>query len=151
MRHIFRFVAMEISFEPNKYNCVYSCSDIPDAFLDKVIAKRHFSQFGKIRNFILRPSKRSCIVEYELSDEAETALLDAGTYNGESFDVEYTTKNCPQPMPVDELDPDVRYELDAMAGKRTPSYSTTPRAAGKIYGSRASESVLTWRFLFGFQ
>ncbi|KAL9696011.1 hypothetical protein quinque_015296 [Culex quinquefasciatus] len=37
-----------------------SCEKIPELFLDKLTAKKHFSQFGRINRFILRPKRFSC-------------------------------------------------------------------------------------------
>lgn len=93
---------------------VISCTSIPEAFLNNVVAKKHFSQFGRIRNFTLRPAKYSCTIEYETADDAENAFLDGGTYNGIQFDISYT-KEIPQPKYADDfIDPDVQDELSAM-------------------------------------
>lgn len=93
----------------------FSCTRIPEEFLNKSVAVDHFSQFGRIRNFTLRPRKYSCIVEYETADEAENALLEAGVYNDEEFDVDYTKKATPKTKMADYIDPDVQDELEAMS------------------------------------
>lgn len=104
---------------------IFSCTSIPDAFLDKLIAKRHFSQYGRIRNFILQPSKSSCTVEYENGNEAENAFLDGAVYNGEQFDISYTENPMQKPkMAADIIDPEVQDELNAMTAK---SIKVTPR------------------------
>lgn len=105
-------------------------------FLNKNLAHRHFSQYGRICNFFLRPSKASCIIEYETPDEAEKALLEAGTYNGETFNIGYTIKDSPQHIPFDDIDPDVQYELQAMGSKGTPSN----------FGSRTILGMFIYKF-----
>lgn len=94
------------------------------------MAQRHFSQYGRIYNFVLRPSKGCCTIEYETPDEAENALLEAGMYNGESFNVAYKTKDCPQPILLDDMDPDVQYELEAMGSKGVLSTVASRPTAG---------------------
>lgn len=109
---------------------IFSCKSIPDAFLDKLIAKKHFSRFGRVRNFILRPSKRSCTIEYENANEAENAFLDGALYNGEQFDISYAENPMPKPkLFADAIDPDVQDELNAMTAKTTNK--STPRFGGK--------------------
>lgn len=108
---------------------IFSCTSIPDAFLDKLIAKKHFSQFGRIRNFILQPSKSSCTVEYENASEAENAFLDGNIYNGEQFDISYAENPLPKPkVAMEYIDPDVQDELDAMTAK---TVKAAPRYGGK--------------------
>jgi hypothetical protein len=95
------------------------------------VAQRHFSQFGRICNFVLRPSKGSCTIEYETTDAAKNALLSAGVYNGESFNVAYSTKECSQSSELGDLEPVVQYELEAMKSNGT-MYSVVSRpTAGK--------------------
>lgn len=91
----------------------YSCTNIPEEFLDKSIAKKHFSQFGAIKNFSLRPKNFSCSVEFENEEEAEMAKEEGNIYNNYEFDIEYTEE--PKASGLD-IDPDVQMELHAMKG-----------------------------------
>lgn len=102
---------------------VCSCTAIPEAFLDKIIAKKHFSQFGRIRNFILRPNKYSCIVQYENADDAEAAFHMGRIYNGIAFNVELIEDPIPVQQYDNFIDPDVQDELDAM--ENVPKKSAT--------------------------
>lgn len=129
---------------------VYSCTNIPDAFLDKFVAKKHFGQYGRIRNFTLRPSKGTCTVEYETPDSAEDAVLDAGSYKGETFDVMYTTKEFTQPIPLDDdMDQDVQNELEAM-GSTQRATKTSSASVGSFGGMRSTTGggMPLYSFLF---
>lgn len=98
-----------------------SCEKIPELFLDKLIAKKHFSQFGKINRFILRPKRLSCTVEYENPEAAEAALSRSGLFRDIKFNV-YWTDEAPASVvggsSRDEgfVDPEVQQELDTMSG-----------------------------------
>lgn len=83
--------------------------------MDKTIAKRHFSQFGKIHSFILRPKRFSCTIEYESETAAGKCVEDGYYYENEIFDIVYTPKSSPKlRSDPDYIDPDVQMELDAM-------------------------------------
>ncbi|XP_065092452.1 protein xmas [Ochlerotatus camptorhynchus] len=98
-----------------------SCEQIPELFLDKLIAKKHFSQFGRIYRFILRPKRLSCTVEYENAEAAEAALARSGLFRDVKFNV-YWTDEAPAAVvggsSRDEgfVDPEVQQELDTMSG-----------------------------------
>ncbi|XP_062537368.1 protein xmas [Armigeres subalbatus] len=101
-----------------------SCEHIPELFLDKLVAKKHFSQFGRINRFILRPKRLSCTVEYENPEAAEAALARGGLFRDVKFNV-YWTDEAPAsvvgsvlPSVRDEgfVDPEVQQELDMMSG-----------------------------------
>ncbi|XP_054727003.1 protein xmas [Anastrepha obliqua] len=101
-----------------------SCEKIPELFLDKLVAKNHFSKFGKITRFILRPSRQSCTVEYETEAQAERALDQAGYYNGHEFQIEYATREVAHVQNTEEwVNPEVQAELDAMGLRQSlPAY-----------------------------
>ncbi|XP_050076483.1 uncharacterized protein LOC126563787 [Anopheles maculipalpis] len=67
-----------------------NCENIPELFLDKLVAKSHFSRFGKIKRFILRPSRLACTVEYEDSESALKALERGGEYKNHTFSITWT-------------------------------------------------------------
>lgn len=98
---------------------LFSCEQIPELFLDKLIAKKHFSQFGRINRFILRPKRLSCTVEYESPEAAEAALARGGAFRDWKFNV-YWTDEAPASSSSgrDEgfIDPEVQQELDTMSG-----------------------------------
>ncbi|XP_075157293.1 RRM_XMAS2 and SAC3_GANP domain-containing protein xmas [Haematobia irritans] len=106
-------------YETNDDNTNYkaiSCEKIPELFLDKLVAKKHFSKFGKISRFILKPNRLSCTVEYETEEDAERAYMEAGEFNGLEFDVNYAAKQVAQVQSTEEwVDPDVQSELEAMS------------------------------------
>lgn len=94
----------------------FSCEKIPELFLDKLVAKKYFSKFGKITRFILKPKRLSCTVEYETEGDAERAYMEAGDFNGIEFDVNYAVNKVAQVQSTEEwVDPDVQSELEAMA------------------------------------
>uniref|UniRef100_A0A182NTL8 Germinal-center associated nuclear protein n=1 Tax=Anopheles dirus TaxID=7168 RepID=A0A182NTL8_9DIPT len=103
-----------------------SCENIPELFLDKLVAKTHFSQFGKIKRFILRPNRLSCTVEYELPEAAQLALEKGGQFKNVAFSIVWTDS---KPAPVGEnakpggafLDAEVQMELEAIDNARAPS------------------------------
>lgn len=101
-----------------------SCEKIPDLFLDKLVAKNHFSKFGKITRFILRPSRQSCTVEYETEAQAERALDQAGDFNGQEFQIEFATREVAHVQNTEEwVNPEVQAELDAMGLRQSvPTY-----------------------------
>uniref|UniRef100_A0A1A9X257 PCI domain-containing protein n=1 Tax=Glossina brevipalpis TaxID=37001 RepID=A0A1A9X257_9MUSC len=91
------------------------CEKIPELFLDKLVAKKHFSRFGKINRFILRPKRLSCTVEYENVEDARTAVLEAGNFNGIEFVVNYAAHEVAHVQNTEEwFDADVQAELEAM-------------------------------------
>ncbi|KAL5277578.1 MCM3AP family protein [Megaselia abdita] len=94
-----------------------TCSNIPEEFLNKQLAKEHFSQFGNIKHFLLRPRLHQCTVEYEREEEAEEAQYGAADYNGHEMSIDFTTIDKPQPKTVLSkwLDPDIQSELSAMS------------------------------------
>lgn len=97
------------------------------------MAQQHFSQYGRICHFLLRRNG-FCTIEYETTDAAKNALLKAGIYNGESFNVAYETNDCPQSNALDDMDPDVQYELEAMQSDETMySLVSRPTAGMCIY------------------
>ncbi|XP_004529622.1 protein xmas-2 [Ceratitis capitata] len=122
-----------------------SCEKIPDLFLDKLIAKNHFSKFGKITRFILRPSRHICTVEYETEAQAERALDQAGEFNGKEFQIEYATREVAHVQNTEEwVNPEVQAELDAMGLRQTlPTYrvpASTMLPPGKTTQLRAQKS-----------
>uniref|UniRef100_A0A0A1WSP6 Protein xmas-2 n=1 Tax=Zeugodacus cucurbitae TaxID=28588 RepID=A0A0A1WSP6_ZEUCU len=107
-----------------------SCEKIPDLFLDKLVAKNHFSKFGKITRFILRPSRQSCTVEYETEAQAERALDQAGDFNGQEFQIEFATREVAHVQNTEEwVNPEVQAELDAMGLRQNVPTYKPPAAA----------------------
>ncbi|XP_014095342.3 protein xmas [Bactrocera oleae] len=107
-----------------------SCEKIPDLFLDKLVAKNHFSKFGKITRFILRPSRQSCTVEYETEAQAERALDQAGDFNGQEFQIEFATREVAHVQNTEEwVNPEVQAELDAMGLRQSVPTYRPPAAA----------------------
>lgn len=92
----------------------YRCSDIPPAFLDKNLAKKHFGCFGTIKSFSLRPNRLLCMVEYETAEQASLAKQNAGNYKGLVFGTEFTSSEPKPPTPDPDIDPDVQSELQAL-------------------------------------
>ncbi|XP_039451705.1 protein xmas [Culex pipiens pallens] len=96
-----------------------SCEKIPELFLDKLTAKKHFSQFGRINRFILRPKRFSCTVEYESQAAAEAALARGGLFREVRFEIYWTDEREGAAAGRDEgqtLDPEVQQELESMGG-----------------------------------
>ncbi|XP_055531058.1 protein xmas-like [Wyeomyia smithii] len=99
-----------------------SCEQIPELWvLDKLIARKHFSQFGRITGFILRPKRFSCTVEYESQQAAEAALARGGQFKDIKFKVFWTDEAPAVAVARDEsfVDPEVQQELDSMVGGPT--------------------------------
>ncbi|XP_035916053.1 uncharacterized protein LOC118513859 [Anopheles stephensi] len=74
----------------NETRTSITCENIPELFLDKLVAKSHFSRFGKIKRFILRPSRHACTVEYEDPESALKALERGGEYKNQTFSITWT-------------------------------------------------------------
>ncbi|KAM7347017.1 RRM_XMAS2 and SAC3_GANP domain-containing protein xmas [Cochliomyia hominivorax] len=107
-------VENEASERKINYNAL-TCQNIPELFLDKVVAKKHFGKFGKIKRFILRPKRLTCTVEYECKENAENAYMNAGNYNGIDFEINYAEYEVAHIQNTEEwVDPDVQAELEAM-------------------------------------
>lgn len=121
----------------------FSCSKIPEAFLDKNVAKRHFEHFGRIKEFTLHPKRLTCTVEYTDRDSAESALLEGNYYDDLEFDISFTTYTATQNKQDSYLDPDVQDELNAMAG-----YSKSSRSVknGLILGYSIVISIIKLYF-----
>ncbi|XP_065363953.1 protein xmas [Calliphora vicina] len=97
------------------YNAI-ACAQIPELFLDKIVAKIYFSKFGKIKRFILRPKRLICTVEYESKEDAEKAFKNAGNFNGIDFVVCYAEHEVAHVQNTEEwVDPEVQAELEAMS------------------------------------
>lgn len=112
--------------------CFSSCEEIPELFLDKLVAKKHFSKFGKISRFILRPKRLSCTVEYENEEEAEKAYMEAGTFNGHDFVVNFAPYEVGHVQQTEEwVDPDVQSELEAM----NPGYRSSTNSSASFGGN----------------
>uniref|UniRef100_A0A182RFJ5 Germinal-center associated nuclear protein n=1 Tax=Anopheles funestus TaxID=62324 RepID=A0A182RFJ5_ANOFN len=100
-----------------------NCENIPELFLDKLTAKMHFSQFGKIKRFILRPSRLACTVEYEQPEAAQQALERGGQYKNMSFIISWTDVK-PQSFGDNgkiggpSIDMEVQMELEAIDNTR---------------------------------
>uniref|UniRef100_A0A1Q3EZ29 Germinal-center associated nuclear protein n=1 Tax=Culex tarsalis TaxID=7177 RepID=A0A1Q3EZ29_CULTA len=99
-----------------------SCEKIPELFLDKLTAKKHFGQFGRINRFILRPKRFSCTVEYESQAAAEAALARGGQFRDVRFEIYWTDERPEGAAGKEELgsglalDPEVQQELESMGG-----------------------------------
>lgn len=105
----------------------HSCEQIPELFLDKLVAKKHFSKFGKINRFILRPNRLCCTVDYETEEDAANAYENAGNFNGKEFVVNYAEKEVGHVQNTEEwVDPDVQAELEAMGRNITASGMRAP-------------------------
>lgn len=83
--------------------------------MDKTTAKEHFSTFGTIKNFSLRPKKFSCSIEYESIEQAANAKQNGNIYGGQRFEIDYTIESS-KGLSL-EIDPDVQMELVAMRGE----------------------------------
>ncbi|KAH8287635.1 hypothetical protein KR054_010899, partial [Drosophila jambulina] len=99
----------------------HRCTDIPELFLDKHVARSHFGRFGTLMNFVLRPRRMTCTVSYATEAEAERALLEGGVYNGHQFHMSYAERESAPAQKTEEwVDPDVQAELSALtAGWRS--------------------------------
>ncbi|XP_055844768.1 protein xmas [Episyrphus balteatus] len=101
-----------------------TCERIPELFLDKLIAKKHFSKYGKISRFILRPNRFCCTVDYEREEDATNALRNGTIFNGQEFDIRYSLHEVGHVQNTEEwVDPDVQAELDIMGNhaRRLPA------------------------------
>uniref|UniRef100_A0A1I8MH60 Protein xmas-2 n=1 Tax=Musca domestica TaxID=7370 RepID=A0A1I8MH60_MUSDO len=140
-------------YEAHEDNTNYkaiSCEKIPELFLDKLVAKKYFSKYGKISRFILKPKRLSCTVEYENEEDAERAYMEAGEFNGIEFEVSYAENKPPQVQSTEEwVDPDVQSELDAMnPGHRSlggggNTANSGPGAMRSLFGVPAAPKLTT--------
>ena len=122
-----------------------SCEEIPELFLDKIVAKKHFSKFGKIKRFILRPKRLSCTVEYENGEDAERAFMESGNFNGLEFIVNYAENEVAHVQNTEEwVDPEVQAELDAMSttNRSLKASSTVPAHSLQKPNNRPTKSAI---------
>ncbi|GLV43213.1 xmas [Carabus blaptoides fortunei] len=107
-----------------------SCFNVPEALMDKTVAKHHFQRFGKVLRIRLKPKQKICIVEFSNELDAQRALKESGYFEDKVFRTSWTkyknssveTKIGPRsrnPDPDWTMDPDVRAELEAMKGTFT--------------------------------
>lgn len=110
------------------------CTNIPELFLDKFVARTHFGRFGNLVNFVLRPRRMTCTVSYASEEEAALALREGSIYNGHQFDMSYAEiETAPAQKTEEWVDPDVQAELSALssgwrseyAGSKPSSYAGT--------------------------
>uniref|UniRef100_A0A6P4EP77 Protein xmas-2 n=1 Tax=Drosophila rhopaloa TaxID=1041015 RepID=A0A6P4EP77_DRORH len=101
---------------PGAYNYkTLLCTNIPELFLDKYVARSHFGRFGTLMNFVLRPRRMTCTVSYATEEEAERALLEGGTFQGHQFELSYAENETAPAQKTEEwVDPDVQAELSAL-------------------------------------
>ncbi|XP_020802581.1 protein xmas-2 [Drosophila serrata] len=109
------------------------CTDIPELFLDKHVARSHFGRFGTLMNFVLRPRRMTCTVSYATEAEAERALIEGGVYNGHQFHMSYAERESAPAQKTEEwVDPDVQAELSALtAGWRSEYPTQQSKHSGK--------------------
>lgn len=83
-----------------------TCSKLPSDFIaDKQATKKFFEQeFGEVKNFISKPSRQECTVEFKTLEAAQKAL--ASKVN---FTISPTTK-----VTEEYIDPEVQAELESM-------------------------------------
>ncbi|XP_026847158.1 protein xmas-2 [Drosophila persimilis] len=107
---------MEAS-RPGAYNYkTLLCTDIPELFLDKFVARTHFGRFGNLVNFVLRPCRMTCTVSYATEEEAELALHEGNVYNGHEFHMSYAEKETAPAQKTEQwVDPEVQAELNAIS------------------------------------
>ncbi|KAH8303276.1 hypothetical protein KR059_005221, partial [Drosophila kikkawai] len=113
------------------------CTDIPELFLDKHVARSHFGRFGTLMNFVLRPRRMTCTVSYATEAEAERALLEGGVYNGHQFHMSYAERESTPAQKTEEwVDPDVQAELSALTAGWRSDYPAQQQG-GKKTSSQA--------------
>ncbi|XP_039496987.1 protein xmas-2-like [Drosophila santomea] len=101
------------------------CTNIPELFLDKYVARSHFGRFGTLLNFVLRPRRMTCTVSYASEEQAERALLEGGSFQGHQFDISYAENETAPAQKTEEwVDPDVQAELSALQSGWRNEYAT---------------------------
>ncbi|KAG5683416.1 hypothetical protein PVAND_012699 [Polypedilum vanderplanki] len=85
-----------------------TCSQLPAEFIiDKQEAKKFFTQFGNIKNFIFKSSRQEYIIEYSTVEAAQKALNASVNFK--------ISPTKPEPIKSsEEFDPDVQAELESM-------------------------------------
>ncbi|XP_044249478.1 protein xmas [Drosophila takahashii] len=117
---------------PGAYNYkTLLCTNIPELFLDKYVARSHFGRFGTLMNFVLRPRRMTCTVSYASEEEAELALLEGATFQGHQFGISYAESDAAPAQKTEEwVDPDVQAELSVLqSGWRSDYAASKPSAA----------------------
>ncbi|XP_052893288.1 uncharacterized protein LOC128301032 [Anopheles moucheti] len=127
-----------------------NCENIPELFLDKLIAKMHFSQFGKIKRFILRPGRLACTVDYETPESALLAVAKGGQFKNHTFNISWTDVKSQSlgdngKIGGSAIDMEVQMELEAFDNTRgapSPSllayYKTGEQRPAVLSNNRAS-------------
>ncbi|XP_068158910.1 LOW QUALITY PROTEIN: protein xmas [Drosophila tropicalis] len=116
------------------------CTNIPELFLDKFVARTHFGRFGNLVNFVLRPRRMTCTVSYATEEEAELALHEGHIYNGHEFQITYAERETSPAQKTEQwVDPDVQAELSALSsGWKSVEYSSTGKSVMKPLSSGAA-------------
>ncbi|KAF5296504.1 hypothetical protein FQR65_LT01493 [Abscondita terminalis] len=97
------------------------CSNIPDEFMKKTIARQHFEQFGEVVHAIIKPKSRMCYIHYKYYRNAQNALLNGSHYNGKKFNISIVKNVVKKRQSWKEDDPtwlpdsDIQNELQAMS------------------------------------
>lgn len=108
------------------------------------MAKNHFSKFGKINRFILRPKRLSCTVEFESEEDAERAYLEAGTFNGIDFTINYAEHEIAHVQNTEEwVDPEVQAELEAMSPGHRYGLTSRPTSGTGMQQTLQKASALS--------
>ncbi|KAF5270602.1 hypothetical protein FQA39_LY01340 [Lamprigera yunnana] len=107
--------------EPVTEDFKIRCSNIPDEFLKKSVARLHFEQFGEVLHIIIKPKSKFCYVHYKNYKSAQNALLNGGHFNGKKFTISivneaFRKKTKKSHDPNWEIDLEVQKELAAMSG-----------------------------------
>ncbi|KAM8721301.1 hypothetical protein ACLKA7_007209 [Drosophila subpalustris] len=119
------------------------CTNIPELFLDKFVARTHFGRFGTLVNFVLRPRRMTCTVSYASESEAAKALEEGNVYNGHEFEMCYAENETTPAQKTEEwVDPDVQAELSALSavGWRN-EYSAGKTFAGAIKSATTNKAT----------
>ncbi|XP_030386555.1 protein xmas-2 [Scaptodrosophila lebanonensis] len=113
------------------------CTNIPELFLDKYVARSHFGRFGTLVNFVLRPRRMTCTVSYANESEAALALREGNYYNGQKFEMSYAENETTPAQKTEEwVDSEVQAELSALSAGWRSEYGS-----GKsMWGSTAAST-----------
>lgn len=63
---------------------------MPEALLDKTVAKHHFQRFGKVLRIRLKPKQKMCVVEFSNEADAQRALKESGYFEDKAFPTAWT-------------------------------------------------------------
>ncbi|XP_044729287.1 uncharacterized protein LOC123292639 [Chrysoperla carnea] len=111
---------MAEKLKEKKKRYAISCTEVPEALLQKTNALNYFNQFGRIVKITFRLKSKGCIVDYDCEDAVFDAIDNGGCYDQNYFTIrpyfyKKVKKLSESKDPDWPEDPELKAELDALS------------------------------------